>query len=559
MSKSKFKTREQLIKEEIRRLETSSHKWIDLIRQVDKAYKPIVLNPLQALVSFIADTRPPYAQTQKGWSLYVEAARGAGKSTIIADYIRRTVKALPRSTNILQGETYQQILTRTFPSTIHGLEMFGLFQNLHYFVGKPAPKSWGWTLPYKPPLKWDKVIHFWTGACYVMTSQDVIGDGRSLNADSRIADEAAMLNKEKLDSDSGPAVRGSNLSKFEKTGMLLHELFVSTTPVTEEGMWFCEMEEQANNEMLMLEEKFGKGNVPIGERSLYFLKADNRVNKKNLPADYNERAAKTTLRYVFEAEYMNIRPNRVKDGFYGMLDPSRHLYTDYNYEHYTTTTATDCRGDRDLVKGQPLILGVDWGAAINCLTVNQHLQSVNEYRTIKSMYVLGDDQKIQDDLFDDFHEYYQYHQKSNKTLLLFYDNQGNQQTGISKQTRAEKAAAQLRGLGWQVRLMTTGGRNENHELTYLTWTYILKGDHPRLPSYRMNKSNCKELLVSMKNAKILQDKAGIHKDKRSEKSGVVPRQYATDLSDANDKPIIVLFSHLLQAGGGSGSIGVRFS
>ncbi len=557
--KLKHKNQAELVKAEIERLEKRGSKdWQSLLKQVNNAYRPVVLNPLQALVSYIAEARPAYKKTMAGWMLHIEASRGAGKSTIIADTIRRTVKGMPRSVNILQGATYQQILTRTFPSTIHGLEMMGMFQNLHYFVGRQAPKNWKWATPYKPPLKWDKVIHFWTGACYVMTSQDVIGDGRSLNADSRIADEAALLDKSKLDSDSGPAVRGSNLREFKESQMLLHELFVSTTPVTEEGFWFIEMEEAANAELLQLEETYGRNKVPLSARSMLYLKSNNSVNAKNLPADYNSRAAKTVLKFIFDAEYRNIRPDRVKDGFYALLDPKRHSYSAFNYDHYTTVgISQDCRGDKDLVKGVPLTLGVDWGAAINCLTANQYLRSVNEYRTLKSMYVLGDDQKIQDDLFKDFHNYYQFH--DNKELLVYYDNQGNQQTGISKQTRAEKAAAQLRLLGWKVRLMTTGGRNENHELTYMTWSYILKGNHPSLPSYRVNKHNCKELVVSMRNAKTTQDRFGVHKDKRSEKNASVPRQLATDLSDANDKPIIVLFSHLINSRGVSGLLGMRMS
>lgn len=279
---------------------------------------------------------------------------------------------------------------------------------------------------------------------------------------------------------------------------------------------------------------------------MIFLKATWKVNQKNLPEDYIERARRSALDPVlFEAEYLCKRPRRVKDGFYALLDES-HFYNDFDYDFYKTPgQAPDCRGDRDLVKGEPLLIGVDWGAAINCLTVNQYLKSINEYRTIKSMYVLGDDKQIQDDLFYQFHEYYQWH--DTKEVHLFYDNQGNQATGITKETRAQRAAAQLRSLGWKVRMMTIGGSNPRHELTYLTWQYLLRGDYPGMPAYRVNKSNCRELIISMQNAGTKQDRYGIHKDKSSEKSSVIPRQHATDLSDANDKPVIALFSSFLRS------------
>lgn len=536
-----------MIKAEIARLEKrGSGDWQSLIKQVNKAYKPVVLNALQAFVSYIFETRPPYEKTESSYDIKVISARGAGKSTSIADVIRRTVAGLPRSVNILQGETYQQILTRTFPSTIHGLELFGLFQGLHYFVGRQAPKAWGWDLPYKPPLRWDKVIHFWTGACYVMTSQDVVGDGRSLNADSRICDETQLLDKEKLDSDSGPAVRGSYIKAFKKSPLLLHEFQVGTMPLTEDGFWFLESEEAAVNEYLELERKHGKGKVPVGERSLFHIRSGNDVNAANLPADYNRKAKQRTMKWIYDAEYENTPPQMVKNGFYAMLDPKRHFYNDFDYSYYTEIgKAADCRGDRDLVKGVPLILGIDWGAHINCLTVSQHMKTVNEFRVLKSMFVLGDDQKIQDDLFNDFDSYYQHH--DNKTLYFYYDNQGNQATGITKETRAQKAARQLRTKGWTVIMMSQGGRNENLELTYMTWTYLLRGGHASLPAFRMNKANCKELAVSMRNARVKQERHGITKDKSSESKDKVPRQHATDLSDAMDKPVRALFSHLISA------------
>lgn len=537
----------ELIQKEITRLEKrGSSDWQSLIKQVNRAYKPVNLNTLQAFISFIFETRLPYKITEEGYDIKVIAARGTGKSTNIADVMRRTVKGMPRSVNILQGETYQQILTRTFPSTIHGLELFGLYQGLHYFVGRQAPKTWRWPIPYKPPLRWDKVIHFWTGAVYVMTSQDVVGDGRSLNADSRICDETQLLNKEKLDSDSGPAVRGSNIEAFEKSNLLLHEFQVGTMPLTEDGFWFLTSKEEADNEFAELERIYGKGKVPIGKKTLFHIKSPNSVNAKNLPKNYNKKAKKTTLKWIYDAEYENEEPQIVKDGFYAMLRPQDHYYNDFDYNFYQEVgKIPDCRGDRDLTKGVPLILGVDWGAQINCLTVSQHLKSINEFRTIKSMYVLGDDQKIQDDLFVDFDRYYKYHDA--RTVYVYYDNQGNQSTGITKETRAQKAARQLRDLGWTVILMTQGGRNDNVEITYLTWGYLLRGGHPFLPNFRMNKSNCKELAVSMRNAKIKQEKHGITKDKSSEKSANVPRQHATDLSDAHDKPVRALFGHLISA------------
>ena len=67
----------------------------------------------------------------------------------------------------------------------------------------------------------------------------------------------------------------------------------------------------------------------------------------------------------------------------------------------------------------------------------------------------------------------------------------------------------------------------------------------------LNKSNCKELYISMKNAKAKRGRNNlIQKDKSSERSSTIPRQEATDLSDANDTPIYGLFKHFLNYHGG---------
>jgi hypothetical protein len=558
-------TQAELIREEIERLHRrGSGDWQSLDRQVLKEYKTVKFNLLQAAMNLMI--------TQHD-ELYVEAGAGAGKSTGIGDFMRRLVMGMPRSSTMLVGETYQQILTRTLPTTIHGLEQLGIFKGLHYFVGQKAPRNWKFPEPYKPPLDWKKSMHFWTGACVNFFSQDVQGDGKSANSDAFIADEATQLDKPTLDTDQLPRVRGSNHDLFKdksKFPLYLKKLFVSTTAVTDVGMWYEQLEEKIVADHERITEILKKQVLsPKRRENLLrelnmqrFLKATWKVNRMNLPENYILDAKKRSLDdMLFQAEYNCVRPQRVKGGFYSLLDVTRHCYTAFDYGFYDALgKVPDCRGDKDLTAGQPLILGVDWGARINCLTTNQHLKSINEYRTLKDMYVLGDEQKIQDDLFIEFDRYYSPHKASNNELLMYYDNQGNVQTGISKQTRAEKAKAQLTALGWKVRLMTFGGRNDDQDLTYRTWLYLLRDGHPGLPKYTMNKANCPALFTSMRHAKAKEGKDGmIHKDKTSEGSTVIARQHATDLSDANDKPIRAMFGHVINRQGLLGSsVGTRF-
>ena len=516
-------TQSELIKKEIDRLhKKGSGDWQTLTRQVSKSYTPITLNIAQIMAALAAD---------RCKELYLEGGRGSGKSTLISERIKRCVKEMPRSSGNLIGQTYKQILTRTLPATIQGLEMLGLFKDLHYFVGQKPPRSWKWLQAYQPPLKHDHYIQFWNGSGLHLISHDVPGDGRGLNTDYEIGDESALLSKEKLDTNTTPTLRGSNMRQFDKSKLWLSTLHCSTTPIFQSGFWFVEMEEAAVRYPDLIK----------------FLKFTCEVNQSNLPKDYLEKAQKKLIPWVFEAEYLNVRPRQIKGGFYTLLDEDKHTYSKFNYSYYQNIgQAIDCRGDADLVKGMPLTLGVDWGAAINCLVVCQHVQ--RELRVLKSMYVLGDLKKVQSDLFDKFIDYYRYH--GPKVVYLWYDSTGNVRDGINKRTRAQLVFDQLRKAGWTVHLMTMSRKNTDHASKFLLWEQVLKEDDPRYPLYRVNKSNAKELWISQFNAKAKQGREGkIQKDKSSERSSRILRQHATDLSDAIDVVMDGMFSRLLNSYG----------
>lgn len=496
-----------------------------LLREVDKFHQ-VRLNKAQA-----------YAAGRNEKTLVLEWGRRTGKTTLRGHRWREVNRQMPRSSGVFVGPSYKDILSRIIPSIISGLEMFGIYKDLHYFIGRKPPQSWrsSWGVAYMPPENYDHYITFWTGVGIHLVSQDVKGDGRGLTTDFIDIDEMSKLSGDKIASDVFPTLSGTNVTALQSAPLFGSRLLTGTVALDQEGSWYQKLEDEAL----------------INPKKIAFLKATCLLNSENLLPDYLEEERRNAVSdVIFKAEYLNIRPEFVKDGFYTMLNSTIHCYTPtYNYNHYNEIgQKEDCRMDGDLVPGVPLILGVDWGASINCLTVNQYIKSMNEYRTLKSMYVLGDEQKIQEDLFKDFHDYYEYHFP--KEITVWYDNTGNVKTGITRRTRAQLAQQQLANLGWKVSLMTIGGANPNHEMKYLLWVALLKGDHPYLPKYLINKVNCKELYISMKNAKAKTDEKtrGIKKDKSSERSKVIPRQEATDLSDANDTPVFGLFRHLIKMG-----------
>lgn len=516
---------DKLVRDAIARIhEKGSGDYQSLMRQVKERHRKVTLNIPQAM-----------AALSTAIMLFLEWGRGTGKTTFYGYRYSKLLEQMPRSSGLLIGPSYTFLLTRIIPSLVQGLEMFGLYKDLHYFIGRQPPRSWrrGWSYAYQPPERYNNYITFWNGMGCHLISHDLPDDGRGLNTDWQTGDEAAILDPRKLEANTDATLRGTRKDLFKDKSLFGSKMFSSSTPITPEGAWFTDYEEKALAE---------PGRIA-------FISATCRHNQANLRDGYLEDARRAAIsEWVYLAEYENVRPKFSKDGFYGLLDADVHLYTPAapgNYDYYENVGHGDCRTDTDLVRGVPLTIGMDWGAAINCLTVNQHLKSLNEFRTIKSMYVLGEDQKIQDDLLRDFDRYYRHHDK--KVVYFWYDASGNHRTGNTRQTRAEQAREQLRQLGWEVHLMTSRTMNVLHEDKHLLWETILRGDHPHLPTYRMNKMNCKELYISMKFAKTKIGRQGeVKKDKSSERSGKILRQHATDLSDANDIPLHGMFYHMLR-------------
>ncbi len=521
------------LKEEIARVhERGSGDFQSLHRQVEKETRRLEYNYPQLIAT--------HARQKV---LHLEWGRGTGKTTIIGDRLRKLLYQMPRSSGVFIAPTYQYTLTRILPSLIQGLELQGLYQNLHYFVGKLPPRSWrnDWGTAYQPPEKFGNYITFYNGMGIHLISQDVPGDGRGLNTDWVIGDEAALLNINKIEENIDPTLRGTAAREFKNKFLFGSKLYTSSTPITAEGRWFIEMEEKAL----------------INPKKFCLIRADARHNQANLRPGYLEEARESAYnQWIFEAEYLNVRPKVVTDGFYPLLDTEVHAYTSYDYNHYTNLGKTvDCRGDSDLVPEKPLSLGVDWGATINCMVVGQRVGM--EMRILKSMYVLGDNQETQQDLIRNFNKYYRHH--PTKRIILWYDASGNNETGFTKRNRAEMARDQLTKLGWRVETRIHNKRtNPMHEKKYILWQMLLGESNPerpqQMPLIRINKPNCKELWISMSNAKVLKGTKGdIKKDKRGETKGA-NRMHKTDLSDACDYLIYGMFNDMMYGGGGSSII-----
>lgn len=528
-------TQEELIKAEIKRLhDRDSGDWQSLMRQVNDSYREIRYNTAQQMAILACTMIPTVKELDLEWG------RGTGKTTIFAKFSRMISNDLPRGSWQWVVPTYQKFLTEIIPAYIHALEMQGIYKDLHYFIGRRPPSKWNWPEAYKPPLRYDNYMPWYNGFGINLLSQDIPGSGRGLSTDGEFADEAVMLSAKKMEEQSTPSIRGSNMRELGKKRWFDFRLKASSTALTETGEWFLDRQALAADNPLR--NQFHRANC-VENVQLGILKPD-----------YLSAARKTaTDMESYNAEYLNIRARFVRNGFYALLNEEKHTYTNYDYTGslYIPTAigvVPDCRGDADCVKEVQLVLGMDFGAAINSLIVGQAFPG--EFRVLKNFFAKGSDGLLQDDVVEAFHQYYQYHPV--KQILLWHDATGAHATGNTKLNKAEQLVQELTKRGWMVRRMTVLGTNPRHFEKYRLWEMILQESNARVPRFRINRANARECYLSMSRAKSKRGPNGeIKKDKSSERVDNPKRELATDLSDACDNPVFGLYSYLLTTSGGN--------
>ena len=464
-------------------------------------------------------------------NIYLEWARGAGKSTILGWMAIQAVIQLPRATGILVGETYMKILSKTLPSTKEGMEMFGYYEDIDYVVGSGGKKL-GFELPFQAPNRWDNVIHFRNGFILALVSLDNANSGRGLNSYIVIGDEAALLDSEKLFYN----VQSTNRAKkiwFNKAPLLNAEIFASSTPMSLRGKWFTDVEMHILNAYKGVSNKIKKPN------EWAFIKANAYVNAHMLASDYfDKQKANAPSLMHFEAEILNIRPKFIEESFYPQLDPKKHYYENFNNTYLeslgtkTNINSFNCKQDSDLKKSKPLIVQLDWGV-FNSMVISQ--DDGEEWRFLKSLWVKSP--KIIDDLVtEEFATYYSSH--ANKIIYLYYDRNGNNRQANSRLTLAEQAVNAFKNQGWKVVIKTPRTLDPPHHEKFIVINYLLKsGGTKGLPKIQINMHNAYDLTVSLENTPAKEGTRGIQKDKSSERSKSIPQEHATHLSDAFDLAI----------------------
>lgn len=462
---------------------------------------------------------------------YLEGGRGAGKTTILGKRLRDIAANLPRSSNALVGCTYSQMLSRTLPSAIEGLEMYNLYQDVDYVVGKCGKKN-GFEMPFQPPTGpsgWNNIIHFSNGTIYQLVSLDNPNSGRGLNSSSITGDEAALLDPEKLYVNVKATNRVAKKAVYGNNPYVGSEAYYSSTPITKKGKWYVEMEKKA------LEDP----------TTYFFLKCSALSNPYLRAGWFKEMREEATSELIYNAEILNIRPKEITDGFYANINPDKHYYTDYNNSYLETIGVVakkehfNCHQDNDIQRHEPLILSLDWGV-FNCAVVMQKHE--NELRVLKSFFVKSP--KLLDDLFiEQFLPYYQPHQE--KIIYLYGGHDGHNRSANSNRTLFQQVEDILQKHGWKVYVMSKASA-ASHFDKYLLINAMLKG-YSGLPIIRINEHNNADLIISLERAEAREGLTeAVEKWKGSERNKSILQQHATHLSDAFDIPIVTMYNDIFK-------------
>jgi len=451
---------------------------------------------------------------------YLEWGRGTGKSTVIAWRIKDIVKHMPRSKNGIVGSTYQQLLTRTLPSTIEGLELLGFKKDVHYFVGKRPPPEWKWEEAYQPPLTFDNYITFYNGTGFQLISLDNPNSGRGLNLDSVIGDEAALMDFEKLSYNVLLSNRG-NIHRFKHTYLHHSLLFASTTPVTVRGKWFTQQEEKANQD----------------PNKISYIIAPSTYNFENLGVDFFRINKRLSTQLMYNAEIMCIRPTRSATGFYPAFDEIIHTYlaSNDNYVFGSEYDLNILKGkvpDADVLNA-PIDVACDYGAKINTLVCGQLVSE--RFNVLNAMFVKTP--KTIADLAAEFCQYYSFHKCKEINYIVDHTAIPRNANGSSYADEFQKVMEQN---GWSVNRIYVG-QAPHHAVKYVFMDQLLKEETQSLPRVRFNAENCKYLIISIQQAAVKEGRNGVEKDKTPERNQHAIDEETTHFSDAFDTLVYFKF------------------
>lgn len=496
----------------------------------------------------------------------VIAGRGTGKTIgiLAPKSAKYYLDGLPRGTHVNINATFTQAFTRTLKELIRGWQNIGYVMDHHFIVcQKPTEKwknRWKWKGPFAPPIDYKYFISWWNGSVMQLVSQERIGSSNGVSIDSIIGDEAKLLNEEKLKTELLPANRGI-IPEF--SGNPYHHGVTLTTdmPVGSSGRWLLDRAKAMDNEKVnqiwkiqtirhyLKNQLYPKANrttkkelenqlsildqelIELRTNLLYYHEASSLDNIHALGIDYIKQQLRDTSPFQFDTQILNRRPLRMEDGFYPDFNEEYHGYLAEDPTYFDnvsfdfTDPELDCRKDTDVNNDQPLHISIDYNRRIHPIVIGQVFS--DELRIVNGLHSLYPG-KLKEAL-ELFCKYYKYHKK--KVVYYWYDHTAV--GGINETEICKDVVANLKSNGWLV-IEKYIGKQPGHETRYRMFGHLLKEEGYYSRKLRINRENCRSLIISIGMAEAEQRKEGFGKSKKTEHDNNVPADESTHYSDAFD-------------------------
>ena len=486
----------------------------------------------------------------------------------------RTIKAanmMPRGATGLIGTTYMQLMDRTVPPLIKAWENFGYREGVHFWFRRFPGKQLNIPSALYPVLAPEHSITWWNGHVFHFISQDRPGLANGKNLDAIAADEVRFMNHKRYMDDIAPTNRGNreHFGNFAEHHMVT---MYTDMPTSAQGNWIFEKEEQMDKgkitQILNLQVEYNKLLVKLKDPSItpasrtyiernmakyayllnelrkglvYYHEGDWRDNLPILGIEQIKQWRREMMWPVFQASILNRRLVHLENGFYPLYDQDVHAYNAINYSYVDSYGITvpigaldDCRKDSDHDDEQPLHMGMDHNASINCLAIGQNGMDPNNAnqrctKILRTSYVKTP-LRVQD-LIAKEANYYRY--KKRKEIFYYYDHTSLHTDSTRTESIADIVTDGWTSKGWVVHKIYIG-QQPRHDTRYRMWGAVFSEKDPRYAPIRFNQENAKSGLVSMERTGVIQGRNGFEKDKRPEKNSNFPQEEAPHMSDALD-------------------------
>lgn len=512
--------------------------------------------------------KPVYYNKMQRYIMTVAAAvivavmgRRFGKSHgVNAPWWLRNLQQMPGSSGGIVGASFQQLLTRTLPSTLKGLEAMGLRRDVHYVIGHKPPRSLNYQKPYIEPISYDRVISFYNGSIAYLISQDVPGSSNSLTLQWIMGDEAKLLNFDKLKDETFPA-NGGFQGPWRDCPWLNSMLFTSDMPSGKRGSWFLNYEEKMDADVIAYIEglvhkifilkrtkatSYVTRHLRAAEKELaywrskavHYIEASSIENVELLGTKYIAQQKRDLPPLIFQTSILSRRPGKMDGVFYENFDPRLHCYTAFDNSYllnldydFAKAKEENCLQDGDLKKDEPLCIAFDYNANINWLVVGQ--QNGTKMMVLKSFYVKFE-RKLRE-LVDDFCEYYRHHYT--KEVLFYHDQTalGSNYAVSSTDDFRGVIASQFLKNHWKCKVQHIGQAPKHYE-KHLMINQAFQGQNGYLYP-QINETQNEALILALELAGTRMGRNGWEKDKAGEKLAETEEdklEHRTDGTDAFD-------------------------